>query len=291
MLTPPALTVAPFRGADAVRAGLLTRRRLAGSAWVRLFPDIYAYAEVPLTHRVWCEAAILLLPKGSAIVGRSAAALWGVRGLGEPDRVCALVPRYVRPHPGLEIHRGAPSDVTSVFGIPVTTPERTAFDLARFLPRVEAVIYLDALLQQRKVYLDRLVFCFADHPGWLGHPLADIALGLAEPLAESPMETRLRLLAVDAGLPRPVAQYKIMRGKRFVARVDYAYPEYKIALEYDGDHHRDRTTFRFDMERQNELHVMGWTVLRFNADDVLRRPEQTAAMIRAVLKRAGWPLS
>jgi very-short-patch-repair endonuclease len=108
----------------------------------------------------------------------------------------------------------------------VTVPERTAFDLARLLPRVDAVISLDALLKQRKAYLPS---------------------------------------------------------------VDYAYPEYKIAIEYDGDHHRDRATFRFDMERQNELHVLGWTVLRFNADDVLRRPEQTAAMIRVVLRQAGWP--
>src|SRR5262249_13010237 len=146
----------------------------------------------------------------------------------------------------------------------------------------------DALLKQRKVYADRLASYFASHRGLPGRSLAEAALVSAEPLAESPMETRLRLVAVDSGLPRPLPQHKIMRGKQFVARVDYAYPQYKIALEYDGDHHRDKTTFRFDMERQNELHVMGWTVLRFNADDVLLRPEQTAALIRTVLRRAGW---
>src|SRR5262245_32869348 len=142
-LVPPVLTVSPFRGTGAAGAGLITRRRLTGSAWVRLLPDIYAYAEVPLTHRVWYEAAILLLPKGSAIAGESAATLWGVKGVSEPDRVHVVVPRRVRPHPGLEIHRGpiAASDITEVFGLPVTVPERAALDLARFLPRTGAVIW------------------------------------------------------------------------------------------------------------------------------------------------------
>jgi len=288
---PRPLTVAPFRGSDAIRAGLLTHRQLSGRTWTRLFPDVYVLAELPMDHRVRCEAAALLLPKGGAIGGLSALWLWGVTPLGEPAEVMAMVPaeHRSRRHAGLAVRRGPlPADeVTEILGLPVTTPERTAFDLARLLPRTEAVICLDALLNRRKVFRDRLGAFFDAHPGWPGRPAADRALSLAEPLAESPMETRLRLLIVDAGLPLPVAQYKIVNGRRFVARVDYAYPEYRIALEYDGDHHREQVTHRFDMERQNELHVMGWTVLRFHADDVLRRPQETVAKIRAVLRRAG----
>lgn len=67
------------------------------------------------------------------------------------------------------------------------------------------------------------------------------------------------------------------------------HPDHLIALEYDGDHHRERLTHRFDMERQNELVALGWTVLRFNADGVLRRPEQTVALIRGALRKAGHP--
>ncbi|NUT35344.1 MAG: DUF559 domain-containing protein [Hamadaea sp.] len=290
---PSSLTVTPFRGGEAVRAGLLTKGQLRGATWVRLLPDIYLYAEIPVDHRVMCEAAMMLLPPGAAIGGTSAAWLWGARPLGEPRQVTALVPRTcrMRDHPPIRIRRGplAPKDITTVLGLAVSTPERTAFDIARLLPRTEAAVHLDTMLKKRKVRLDRLTSYVADHPGWPGRPRADEVLTLVEPLAESPMETLLRLLIVDAGLPRPVAQYAVMRGKRFVARLDYAYPDYRIALEYDGDHHRDRVTHRFDMERQNELHVMGWTVLRFNADDVLRRPAQTAALIRAVLRRAGHP--
>ncbi|MEV6963574.1 DUF559 domain-containing protein [Hamadaea sp. NPDC051192] len=291
---PPSLAVAPFRGADAVAAGLLTRRQLAGRAWTRLYRDVYVHADVPLDHRVWCEAAALLLPKGGVISGLSALHLWGVRALDPPERVAVLIGEDDRivPQSHLVVRRGSvpDRDVTRILGLPVTTPERTAFDLLRYLPRVDAAVCLDALLHQRKVSLSRLTDDVATRRRWPGCRQAEALLAYAEPLAESPMETRLRLLIVDAGLPCPVAQFKIMKGRRFVARVDLAYPEYRIAIEYDGDHHRDRTTHRFDLERQNELHVLGWTVLRFHADDVLRRPAETVAKIRVVLRRACAPV-
>src|SRR5262245_18788570 len=94
-------------------------------------------------------------------------------------------------------------------------------------------------------------------------------LSLSDGLAESPMETRMRLVIVVSGQPLPVAQFKIFHGKRFVARVDWAYEAPKLALEYDGDYHREPVTVRFDMDRQRELAHLGWRVLRFNADDVL----------------------
>ncbi|NUR71350.1 MAG: DUF559 domain-containing protein [Hamadaea sp.] len=286
---PQALAVAPFRGSDAVRAGLLTHRQLSGPTWTRLFPDVYLLAENPVDHRVLCEAAALLLPEGGAIGGLSALRLWGLAPLGEPDAVTLLVPRgqHMRRHDGLDVRRGrlASDEVTGVLGPPVTTSLRTAFDIARLQPRTHALICLDSMLKQKKVYLDGLTAFFAAHPGWPGRRRADALLTEVEPLTESPMETRLRLLILDAGLPRPAAQYKIMNGKRFVARVDFAYPQYRIAIEYDGDHHRELVTHRFDMERQNELSALGWTVLRFHADDVLRRPAETAAKIRAVVER------
>jgi hypothetical protein len=273
---PPSLAIAPFRGSAAIRAGLLTGRQLDGASWLRLFPDVHIHQSVPLDHRMWCEAAALLLPKGAAIASRSAALLWGLKGLGEPDHVTVVVPvdHRVRRHPRLEVRRGPlpPEDVTDLLGLPVTVPERTAFDVARLLPRVEAAIRLDALLHQHKVNLPRLTAYFAAHPGWPGCSQADDVLASAEPLAESPMETRLRLLAVDAGLPRPIAQYKIMNGKRFVARVDYAYPEYKVAIEYDGDHHRDRTTFRFDWSARTSC--MSW--IKDRAEDRADQSGQAA---------------
>jgi hypothetical protein len=168
----------------------------------------------------------------------------------------------------------------------VTTPVRTAFDLARFLPRVEAVVALDAMLRQSKLSPAALLSYIDNHAGWPGVAAARQTLSLSDGLAESPMETRMRLVIVDSGLPVPTAQVKIYRGRRFVARVDWAYEEQKLALEYDGDHHMEKATFRFDMERQRELAHLGWRVLRFNADDVLRFPDRMVAEIRAALRRS-----
>jgi len=98
------------------------------------------------------------------------------------------------------------------------------------------------------------------------------------------MESRLRLVVVLDGLPEPVVQYEVHdRDGWLVARLDLAYPDHRLALEYDGDHHRERDTFRRDAVRLNRLHLMGWTVLRFTAADVLRTPGRTLTQIRTAL--------
>jgi very-short-patch-repair endonuclease len=108
---------------------------------------------------------------------------------------------------------------------------------------------------------------------------------LAEPLAESPMETRLRLLLVDAGAPPPTAQHTVRdREGRVVGRVDLAWPELRLAVEYEGDHHRERAQFQRDVARLNALRAAGWTVLRFTADDVLRHPHSTIAQVAAAMR-------
>lgn len=290
MPTPPAipreLAVGPFRGSVAVARGLLTKSMLRGLAWRRLLHDVYAHEEISIDHRVMCEAASLILPPGGAIAGLSAAHIWGVTPLPVDD-VIVLVPRgrRMKAQPGLLVRHGAlpPEDVLTPLGLPVTSPMRTALDLARELPLVEAVIVLDTFLKKNRLNQQRFVDYLDAHVGWPGLKAARLALSRSDPLAESPMETRLRLLLLDAGLPAPVSQFKIYHGRRFVARVDFAYPSRRIALEYEGDHHRRQDVFRADLERLNQLRLLGWTVLRFGADDVLRFPDNLVAQVRAVL--------
>ena len=87
-----------------------------------------------------------------------------------------------------------------------------------------------------------------------------------------------------AGLSGPLVQFDVLdRAGRFVARVDLPYPELRLAIEYDGDHHRERGTFRRDVARLDALRLCGWTVLRFTADDVLRHPARVVAQVRACL--------
>ncbi len=276
----------PFRG----RESAYTRNQLRGPGFQRLYRGIYLDSAVQPDHRDWCRAVALLLPPGSAVGLLSAARLWEVRWLDPGPDVSVLVPSRatLRPQNHLVVRRAqlSPNDITTRFGIPLTRPVRTAFDLTRFLPPEDAVIALDAMLRQSKVSASALLAYIESHGWWPGVASARQAFALADGLAESPQETRMRLIIVGSDLPTPTAQVKIYCGRRVVARVDFAYEDHKLALEYDGDHHRDRTTFRFDMERQRELTRLGWRVLRFNADDVLRFPDRMLAEIRAALGRS-----
>lgn len=284
------LDTGPFLGSAAVAAGLVTRRQLEGRYFVRLFRDVYLDATIDVDHRTLCEGAALLLPSGAAFAEMSAAVLWGVP-LRPPPEVTAFVPPglHVRNRTGMIVRRIQlmADEVTDILGPSVTTPVRTAFDLAHRLPRVEAVIALDAMLHKRLIYQDTLAAYVDARRGDFGAGVARQIVGLADPSAESAMETRLRLVLLDGGLPPPVSQFRVMNGRRIVARLDFAYPDAMLVLEYDGDHHRDRTTFRFDLERQNELRLLGWTVLRFTADDVLGHPMRVVAQVRTLLRRTG----
>lgn len=286
---PSTLHYAPFRGSAAVRAGLLTRRQLAGPSWRRLFHDIYLHADAQLDHLTWCSAAALLLPAGAALAGTSAAFLYGADLLplgGAPVEVAIPRGTILRGRANLVVRRTVlpPSDIRRRNGLPTTTPLRTAFDLARHLALTEAVVAVDALLYRRLVTLPALAEAMAAHDAWPGVRQAAAVLRLAAPAVESPMETRLRLLLVLAGLPPPAVQHEVRDvAGRFVARLDLAYPQLRVGLEYDGDHHRDRAVFRRDLERHNELRLCGWTVLRFTADDVLRHPARVVAQVRALL--------
>jgi hypothetical protein len=99
---------------------------------------------------------------------------------------------------------------------------------------------------------------------------------LADGLAGSPQETRLRLLVLRSGLPAPVAQHRVMSGGREIARVDFAWPGRKVAVEYDGLWHAEPGQFAKDRRRLNRLREAGWTVVFVTAAD-MRRPAEVIA--------------
>ncbi|MGY2127290.1 endonuclease domain-containing protein [Blastococcus sp. SYSU DS0617] len=105
---------------------------------------------------------------------------------------------------------------------------------------------------------------------------------LADGLAESPPETRVRLLLRGRGVPTPVAQYEVRHDGRFVARVDFAWPELEVALEYDGAWHGEKGQFARDRRRLNRLQEAGWRVVFVTAAD-LHDPVRLLAMVRAAL--------
>jgi hypothetical protein len=160
---------------------------------------------------------------------------------------------------------------------------RTTFDLARTSPLGEAIVAVDMALHHSLVRSEDLREFIAAHPTSKGVRQARRVLDLADPRAESPMESRLRILLVLAGLPRPAAQAELTDGRgHFLGRVDLYYPAHRLALEYDGDVHR--AALVSDHRRQNRLLAAGYRLLRFTAADVYGRPEAVVGQVRVALQ-------
>lgn len=269
----------PFRGSAAVALGRVTWGALRGPRFVRLFPDVYVGAHVLVDLRVRSLAAAELAgAAGGVLAGWSAAELLGAAcaPAGAPAEV--LVAEHMRTRPDLRVTRGTAvgADRWAVLGVPTTSPLRTAWDLARRESLVEAVVALDALAACAGFPPSALLERRRAQPGARGSRRLDRVVSLADPRAESPPETRLRLLIVLAGLPVPEVQYRLRdeRG-RVVARFDLAYPELRLAIEYDGGAHVD------DLDRSRDIRTgrRGWYTARFTARDIAR-PAATAEAVR-----------
>ncbi|MGE5827294.1 MAG: DUF559 domain-containing protein [Micromonosporaceae bacterium] len=280
-----------FSGRAAIERGLLSPKQLRGSAWRRLFHGVYVDSTLPETHLLRCAAALAyLLPKGSVIAGASAATLWGAGLAGPVDPVEALVPRPLRvgPSRGLRLHVGTlrPDEVVRVGRLPVTSPLRTCWDLARWLDVVEAVVLVDRVLATGRVAgIEHLLAYAQEREGERGWRRFGQVVRLADGRAESPPESRLRVRLVLAGLPVPQAQFNVYGEDGFIARVDLAWPELKLAVEYDGlDHVGSARRMNDDRRRLNRLVAAGWTVLHVTAPRLRDDLPELVAEIRATIR-------
>lgn len=164
----------------------------------------------------------------------------------------------------------------------MTSALRTCFDLAARLSLQDAVVALDRALAAGLVDPPTLEEFVAERAGAHGVVRARRAIALAEPRSESPMETRLRLLLELSGLPRPRAQVDLLTASgQFVARVDLFYPEPGLAIEYDGENHRNRLVE--DNRRQNRLLEIGVRLLRYTGPDLRTRATSVVTEVRAAL--------
>ena len=163
-------------------------------------------------------------------------------------------------------------------GLRVTSRIRTIADLGRREPLIDAVAVVDMATHRRLVTVGSLRQWAADHAGYRGVDRLRGAIELAEPATESPMETRLRMLLLQAGLPRPHVQTPLRDDRgTFVGRPDLYYPMERLAIEYDGSGHRE--SLAGDDRRQNRLIEAGYRILRFTAADVLNDPESVAGLV------------
>lgn len=262
----------PFRGSAAVELGLVNRNELAGPRFRRLFPDVYVPAGPAGDLALRSAAAYLLVrDRGGVLAGYSAALLQGADCAPPSAPAEVLMARKYRRHRGLFVRYGSvgAGEVVEIAGCRVTSAARTAWDLARRLPLVEAVVAVDALTRVGGFEPAELLARRSVEPGARGCRRLVEVVRLADLRAESPGETRLRLLLVRGGLPTPEVQYRIMDEHGFaLARVDLAYPAAKLAIEYDGAHHFTRRGGERDRERDAELAGYGWQTLRVGRDQV-----------------------
>ena len=250
-----------------------------------MHPNVYRLAGVPESWHQRQLAAVLAAPD-SAASHRAAAFLWGL--LPEVDRVELTTP--YRRSPFLQdaiVHRSLDlrdAGVVQRDGITTTTPLRTMVDLGAVLKPWHVADCLERGLTSRLFSLKavdaermRLAKRGRRGAGVIREVLDDRALGSTP--ADGLLEPRMAALLRDFGLPEAVFQFVVGP-----YRLDFAYPELKIALEVDGwEVHGTPKAMQADLERQNALVAMGWTVLRFTWHDVIRRPAKVAAAIRAVL--------
>jgi very-short-patch-repair endonuclease len=278
------LRTGPFFVADAARNGLRWDD-LQSKRWTRLSRGQYAWTGLAQDTELRLRAVVQRLPLSYAFSGVTAAWLLGLDMAGEPIEVTVGRDVPVRARAGIRLRRASlqAGDVITRRGFRTTSAVRTTCDLGSRRDLVESVVALDVALHAGIVQLAELQRYVDTHFGAKGVKKLRRALSLADPRAESPMETRLRLQLIKALLPRPCVQTDLHdAGGGFLGRADLYYPDCRLVIEYDGDHHKERLVQ--DLRRQNALISAGYHMLRFTAAD-LRRSGSAAKQVREARAR------
>jgi hypothetical protein len=255
-----------FIGSAALASGGLTRAQLRWN-YRAMFPDIYHSKLVAPSLKLRTVGAWLWSGRDGVVAGRAAAAIHGALWIDAATPV-EMIWRSGRPPSGIVIRneRIDAEDIMMIDGIPVTTPERTAFDIARHLPRDLAVRHLDALARATGVKATGAEMLSERYPRARGLPRSRIALPLMDGGAESPQETRVRLILIDDGLPAPRTQIRVGDGVH-EAFIDMGYDEPKVGFDYDGQQHQtDRNRYVHDIGRAELVDCEGWIDIKVVAE-------------------------
>jgi hypothetical protein len=261
-----------FLGSHAVSEGVLTRRQLRQPSYRRVVQGVYAVPGAPLDHGVVGRGVSLLLPASGVLAGRSAAWWHGAPHAGREDPVTVIVPRAEKwsgPR-GVRVHRTdlSPLDRQVLDDVPMTSAVRTAWDVATLEPLHTAVATLDAMLRAGTVDLSDLQGLVRSGNGRWRVEWVRRAVALVDARAESPPESWVRVALVRSGLPQPVPQFTVdlPHGVRY--RLDLAWPEHCVAVEYEGAYHFAEGQVVRDDQRLHDLASAGWTIIRLSAPDL-----------------------
>ncbi|MCK0176776.1 type IV toxin-antitoxin system AbiEi family antitoxin [Mycolicibacterium sp. F2034L] len=260
----------PFIGSEAVATRRITPYQLR-SRFVCVYPNVYVPTGTELTAAMRARAAWLWTRRRGVVAGQSAAALHGTKWVDACGPAEMLydnrhVPRGLRSWSD----RFADDEIVTVRGVPTTSPARTALDIACRRPVDRAVAEIDALARATHLKVADVELLVERYPGRRGMKAAREALALADAGAESPRETWLRLLVIRAGFPPPQTQLKIYDDRYgvLVGEVDMGWEAVKVALDYEGEHHRmTRRVFNKDIRRSELITELGWIHVRVTVED------------------------
>jgi very-short-patch-repair endonuclease len=270
--------------------------RIAAGRWDVIHDGVYRIAGAPKTWEGDLLAACLAAGPEALASHASAAALWGLPS-GRTGAVEITCPRWQRArHQGLVVHESSALDEldrSTRHGIPCTTPERTLFDLARRLSPVMLDANVDTALRRGLVTVGDLTSTAArlatkGRPGGRRFRAAVEKRADGAAIPESVPERVLADMLVRQGLPAPTHQHVIRdEAGGFVARVDLAWPDSKLVVEYDSVEHHLGTAAHFrDSARRNAICDLGYTVLTATAADLEDRATRLAASVRRQLNTA-----
>ena len=274
----------PFTRAAGIAAGL-TPRQLRGPRFRRIFRSVYVESSTPATPRQRVLAALALFDELAWASHASAARLHDLPVPTMADEhVSVPQAKHRRHHDGVRTHVGQPWHVTTVGGIRVSTMVQTFVELAELVGLVDLVVVGDHLVRRTGLTPARLVdFCARS-----AHRAARRARAAAAYVragVDSPMETRLRMLLVLAGLPEPEVNLTLRAGDgEVLRRYDLSYPAARIVIEYDGRHHVERIAqWESDLARREAIDEAEWRILVVVSSGIFRTPRETLARVHRLL--------
>ncbi len=267
-------------GSEALSAGVLSRHDLT-AVYRRLLPDVYAPKSATLTLDDRIAAAWLWSKRQGVFTGVSASALHGSKWIGDQMRIEMNLGHNKSPG-GVITRRDTllSDEVVRVGAMALTSVERTAFDLARRESVAKAVERLDALARATNFKVDDVLTVADRHPRVRGRRRVPGVLALVDAGAQSPKETWLRLLLINAGFPRPQTQIPVSAPDGYALYyLDMGWEEFRVTAEYDGQQHRvDPIQYRHDVQRSEYIVARGWRRIAVlagdRAPDIVRRVEQ-----------------
>ncbi|MGV8965593.1 MAG: hypothetical protein ACOH2F_04885 [Cellulomonas sp.] len=284
----PGGVVGPVRVVDAIADGV-TRAQLRNPSLVAPVRGVRMRAEHAGDLAARCRAIGLVLPDDAAFSHATAAALWKLplpRAIdpAAPVHVSGPAGRTVTVARPLASHEGIRlDDVARHRGLPVTTVARTWADLGAVLDLTDLVILTDAILALRYpgTTTSDLAGALGRAAGRRGCRALRRALVLARHLVDSPMETLVRLQLVASGFPCPLVGADLFDDRGcWIARPDLCWPALRLAIEYDGEHHRtDRFQYAKDIHRKEQMEDLGWRSIVLLSGDVYRRWTVTESRI------------